>query len=81
MCTRAMRLLLRMTHAAALAAPAWADCPADCPARCPEQRAAQSDWVRQHFSLDKFWGTYYELQARPGFPPYLPSEHAHARSA
>jgi len=39
----------------------WADCPKDCPAQCPTQEAIQSDFVRDHFNIKQFWGTFYEL--------------------
>jgi len=40
---------------------ASADCPKDCPAKCPTQLEVQSDFVRNQFDIQKFWGTYYEL--------------------
>lgn len=46
-----------------------ADCPEGCPARCPDQLTSQSTNVRQHFSLEKFWGTYYELQYHDNTQP------------
>jgi hypothetical protein len=38
-----------------------ADCPKDCPTHCPTQELVQSDFVRNHFDISKFWGTYYEI--------------------
>ena len=68
-------VLLRALALALLAAtgPAHADCPEGCPSRCPDQRAAQSEFVRQHFSLLHFWGTYYELQYHDNTQPRLMS--------
>ena len=55
----ALALLLLLASSSRLVR---ADCPEGCPERCPDQRSAQSEWVRQRFSLARFWGTYYELQ-------------------
>ncbi len=66
--------LLRV-YTALLASAAWAlqaagaDCPQGCPARCPDQVASQSAWVRENFSLQEFWGTYYELQYHDNTQP------------
>ncbi|CAL1160748.1 unnamed protein product, partial [Cladocopium goreaui] len=39
-----------------------ADCPsAPCPARCPEAVEVQSDFVKNHFDIQRFWGVYYEI--------------------
>lgn len=38
-----------------------AECPKDCPAHCPTQEAVQSDFVRNHFDIKGFWGTFYEI--------------------
>lgn len=46
-----------------------ADCPDDCPATCPDQYSAQSQWVKDNFSLDQFWGTYYELEYHDNTQP------------
>eukprot|EP00931_Biecheleriopsis_adriatica_P025911 TRINITY_DN15818_c0_g1_i3.p1 TRINITY_DN15818_c0_g1~~TRINITY_DN15818_c0_g1_i3.p1 ORF type:complete len:259 (+),score=50.72 TRINITY_DN15818_c0_g1_i3:39-779(+) len=37
------------------------DCPGDCPKHCPSQELIQSDFVRNHFDLSNFWGTFYEI--------------------
>lgn len=39
-----------------------ADCPsAPCPARCPEAVEVQSDFVKNHFDIQRFWGVYSEI--------------------
>lgn len=38
-----------------------ADCPKDCPKHCPTQEAVQSDFVRSHFDINMFYGTFYEI--------------------
>lgn len=47
--------------AAATLAVAAADCPTGCPKKCPAQDSVQSDYVRKHFDVKKFWGTFYEI--------------------
>ena len=61
--------VMRAAAVAVAAATAMADCPDGCPARCPDQVSVQSDWVRQNFSLERFWGTYYELQYHDNTQP------------
>lgn len=38
-----------------------ADCPTGCPAQCPNQTDVQSPYVKEHFELQHFWGTFYEI--------------------
>lgn len=38
-----------------------ADCPQGCPAHCPSQESVQSDFVREHFEMKNFYGTFYEI--------------------
>merc|ERR1719491_396050 len=37
------------------------DCPEGCPSKCPDPTSIQTSWVKENFSLDRFWGTFYEL--------------------
>jgi len=57
--------MIRVFAAAVLAVVAGAkvpnDCPNGCPIKCPEQDSVQSDFVKNSFELEKFWGTFYEI--------------------
>lgn len=48
------------------------DCPTGCPKRCPAQEEVQSDYVQNHFDIQKFWGTYYELAYHDSTQPVNP---------
>jgi len=52
---------LRWAVAAATAVAVSGDCPEGCPKACPKPIDVQSDFVKNHFDYQKFWGTYYEL--------------------
>lgn len=71
-----MSLLRAAVGLALTAASASGDCPDGCPKRCPAQLDIQSDYVKQHFDYEKFWGTYYELayhdNTQPRGWPYGP---------
>jgi len=52
--------------------PAGADCPTGCPKRCPAQEDVQSDFMRSHFDISKFWGVFYEVGYHDSTQPTNP---------
>ena len=58
--------MMFMLAAAAIVAVVVADCPTGCPKMCPAQDSVQSDFVRNHFDINKFWGTFYDFYSLLG---------------
>merc|ERR1719262_353176 len=54
-------LRLVVIHVLAAFVRVAADCPKDCPKNCPTQESVQSDFVRNHFDINKFYGVFYEI--------------------
>mmetsp|Transcript_108527 Transcript_108527/g.317532 ORF Transcript_108527/g.317532 Transcript_108527/m.317532 type:complete len:251 (-) Transcript_108527:139-891(-) len=46
-----------------------AECPTGCPKKCPLPEEFQSDFVKSSFSIDAFWGVYYELAKHDSTQP------------